>query len=375
MKKIYILLTIFGFFTTNAQLSNKHWLPPLHSRDDSAIENHYLYISTPETVAFQVTVTTGNGTPIAGSPFTISQSTPIVVSVGSGQPTDMFLDVADVNIVKNDKGLILQGAKDFYVSFRMRAANHAETLISKGRPGIGTSFRLGSTPQGGEVSIRNFVSSVMATENNTVINLSDYNSNVVFVSGTGNITSDSQTFTLNEGESIVFSGYTDVNANWTGFIGASLTATKPVAVSTGNSTGGVSNNGSDFTLDQIVSSSQIGTEYIFIEGNGLPQMELPLIIANEDNTQIFVNGNTVAATTLNAGDYYLVPNSQYQGSATNKNIYVKSSKPVFAYQLIGGDNSYPTSGLNFIPPLSCFFQILFIYQQSTKLVVLITMPT
>jgi gliding motility-associated-like protein len=355
MKNIYILLTFFAFYASNAQLSNKHWLPPLHSRDETAIENHYLYLSTPETVPFQVTVTTGNGTPIAGSPFTISQSTPVVVTVGFGQPTQMFLDITDVNIVKNDKGLILQGAKDFYVSFRMRSANHAETLISKGRPGIGTSFRLGSTPQGGEVFIRNFVSSVMATENNTIINLSDYNPNVVFVSGLGNITSDTQTFTLNAGETIVFSGYTDVTDNWTGFIGALLTATKPVAVSTGNATGGVSNNGQDFTLDQIVSSSQIGTEYIFIEGNGLPEMELPLIIADEDNTQIFVNGNTTAATTLNAGDFYLVPNSEYQGT-NNKNIYVKSSKPVFAYQLIGGASSFPTSGLNFIPPLSCFFQ-------------------
>ena len=357
MKKIYLLLASLTFFTNHAQLSNKHWLPPLHSRDATAIENHYLYISTPETVPFQVTVTTGNGTPIAGSPFTISQTTPVVVSVGSGQPTNMFLSLIDVNIVKNDKGLILEGPKDFYVSFRMRQQNHAETLISKGKPGIGTSFRLGSTPQGGEVSIRNFVSSVMATENNTVINLSDYNTNVVFVSGTGNITADTQTFTLNAGESIVFSGYTNVAANLTGFIGASLTATKPVAVSTGNATGGVSGTGSDFTLDQIVSSSQIGTEYIFIQGNGLPQMELPLIIANEDNTEIFINGNTVPVSpTLNAGDYYLVPNSNYQGSGTNKNIYVKASKPVFAYQLIGGDSSYPTSGLNFIPPLSCFFQ-------------------
>ena len=357
MKNIYILLAFLTFFTNYAQLSNKHWLPPLHSRDATAIENHYLYISTPETVPFQVTVTTGNGTPIAGSPFTISQTTPVVVSVGSGQPTNMFLSLIDVNIVKNDKGLILEGPKDFYVSFRMRQQNHAETLISKGKPGIGTSFRLGSTPQGGEVSIRNFVSSVMATENNTVINLSDYNTNVVFVSGTGNITADTQTFTLNAGESIVFSGYTNVAANLTGFIGASLTATKPVAVSTGNATGGVSGTGSDFTLDQIVSSSQIGTEYIFIQGNGLPQMELPLIIANEDNTEIFINGNTVPVSpTLNAGDYYLVPNSNFQGSGTNKNIYVKSSKPVFAYQLIGGDSSYPTSGLNFIPPLSCFFQ-------------------
>ena len=355
MKKILCFLLLFTFITNQAQLSNKHWLPPLHSRDASAIDDHYLYLSTPEVTPFQVVVTTGNGTPIAGSPFTISQSTPVIVTVGIGQPTQMFLDLNDVNIVKSDKGIILQGPKDFYVSFRMRHQNHAETLISKGKPGIGTSFRLGSTPQGGEVSIRNFVSSVMATEDNTVINLSDYNTNVIFVSGAGDITSNTQTFTLNAGQSIIFSGYTNVIDNLTGFIGALLTATKPVAVSTGNATGGVTNNGSDFTLDQIVSSSQIGTEYIFIEGNGLPQMESPLIIADEDNTQIFVNGNPVAAITLNAGDYYLVPNSQYQGTI-NKNIYVKSSKPVFAYQLIGGSASTPTSGLNFIPPLSCFFQ-------------------
>jgi len=355
MKNYLLILSFFTFFISQAQLSNKHWLPPLHSRDDSAIQDHYIYISTAEVTPFQVIVTTGNGAPISGSPFTISQTAPAVVNVGNGQPTSMFLDISDVNSIQSDKGLILEGTKDFYVSFRMRHFNHAETLISKGRPGIGTDFRLGSTPQGGEVSIRNFVSSVMATENNTSITLSDYNTNVEFVSGTGLITDDTQTFILNAGQSIVFSGYADNPDNWTGFIGASLTSTKPVAVSTGNATGGVTTNGSDFTLDQIVSSSQIGTEYIFIEGNGLPEMESPLIIADEDNTDVFVNGNATAAITLNAGDYYLVPNSEYQGT-TNRNIYVKSSKPVFAYQLIGGDNSSPTSGLNFIPPLSCFFQ-------------------
>ena len=355
MKNYLLLLSFFTFFISQAQLSNKHWLPPLHSRDETAIQDHYIYISTAEVTPFQVVVTTGNGVPIAGSPFTISQTTPVVVTVGNGQPTSMFLDISDVNTVQSDKGLILEGTKDFYVSFRMRHQNHAETLISKGRPGIGTDFRLGSTPQGGEVSIRNFVSSVMATEDNTSITLSDYNTAVEFVSGTGLITADTQTFLLNAGQTIVFSGYADNFNNWTGFIGASLTSTKPVAVSTGNATAGVTNNGSDFTLDQIVSSSQIGTEYIFIEGNGLPDMESPLIIADDDNTQIFVNGNPTAAITLNAGDYFLVPNSAYQGT-TNRNIYVKSSKPVFAYQLIGGDNSSPTSGLNFIPPLSCFFQ-------------------
>ena len=355
MKKLtYIFLLIFCN-TIFAQLSNKHWLPPLHSRDASGIQDHYIYISTAETTPFLVQVTTGDGVPIAGSPFTVSQANPTVIEIGFGQPTSMFLDVSDVNSVQSDKGLILQGPKDFYVSFRMRHTNHAETLISKGRPGIGTDFRLGSTPQGGEVSIRNFVSSVMATEDNTTITLSDYDTSVEFVSGGGIISDDTQTFTLNKGQSIVFSGYTDIFNNWTGFIGASLTATKPVAVNTGNATGGVTGSGSDFTLDQIVSSSQIGTEYIFIEGNGLPEMESPLIIANADNTEIYVNGSTVPTTVLNAGDFYLAPNSSYQGTI-NRNMYVKSSKPVFAYQLIGGDDSSPTSGLNFIPPLSCFFQ-------------------
>lgn len=353
-KSIYIFLLLFSNVLL-AQLSNKHWLPPLHSRDELAIQDHHIYISTAETTPFLVTVKTGNGVPIAGSPFTVSRAVPAIINIGNGQPTSMFLDVVDVNIVKNDKGLILEGPKDFYVSFRMRASNHAETLISKGRPGIGTSFRLGSLPQGGELSLRNFVSSVMATEDNTTITLSDYDPGVEFVSGAGAITDDTQTFTLNQGETIVFSGYADNFSNWDGFIGALLTSTKPVAVNTGNAHGGVTAEGSDLTLDQIVSSSQIGTEYIFIEGKGLPEMESPLIIANEDNTEIYINGATLPATILNAGDYYLVPNSFYQGSA-HQNIYLKSSKPVFAYQLLGGDANSATSGLNFIPPLSCFFQ-------------------
>ena len=148
MKNYLLFLSFFTFFISQAQLSSKHWLPPLHSRDETAIQDHYIYISTAEITPFQVTVTTGDGTPITGSPFTLSQATPVVITVGNGQPSSMFLDISDVNIVNSDKGLILEGPKDFYVSFRKRQQNHAKTLISKGRPGSGTDFRLGSTPQG-----------------------------------------------------------------------------------------------------------------------------------------------------------------------------------------------------------------------------------
>ena len=124
---------------------------------------------------------------------------------------------------------------------------------------------------------------------------------IVFKSGTGDITSDNQSFTLNAGQSIVFSGYSDIAANLDGIIGALITSNKPVAVNTGNVFGGIENGRADITLDQIVSASQIGNEYIFIEGNGLPSMEMPLIVANEDGTAIYINGNPTPIATIDAG--------------------------------------------------------------------------
>ena len=354
-KKLFIPLILLATSISFSQLSNKHWIPPLHSRSESAIQDHYLYLSTPEVTPFLVTVTDGNGAPFPGSPFTLSQATPIVITIGNGQPTKMFLDIADVNTVVSNSGIIAQGTKDFYASFRMRHTSHAETLISKGRPGIGTSFRLGCMINEIIDNRKSFVSSVMATEDNTTVTLSNYNTGVVFASGTGDITADSQTFILNEGQSVVFSGYSMYLENLEGIIGALISSDKPVAVNTGNALGGIDEGRGDFTLDQIVSASQIGTEYIFIEGNGTPEMETPLIVAHEDGTEIFINDDNTPTTTINAGQFYLIPNSRYQGTI-NRNIYVKTNKPVFAYQLIGGGNDTATSGMNFIPPLSCFFQ-------------------
>ena len=355
MKKLAILFLLLSSLISFSQLSNKHWIPPLHSRDSGQISDQYIYLSTNETTPFQVTATDGNGTPYAGSPFTISAATPISFTIGTGQPTKMFLSLSDVNTVVSGKGVLLQGTKDFYVSFRMRNSNHAETIISKGKPGIGTSFRLGCLINEDQDSRKNFVASVMATENNTTVTLSDYNTGVIFSSGTGNITADTQTFTLNAGQCIVFTGYSNVTANLDGIIGGLITSNKPVAVNTGNALGGIDNGKADLTLDQIVSASQIGTDYIFIEGNGSNLMENPLIVAHENNTDIYINGSTAPITTINAGQYYLVPNSYYQGT-NNRNIYVRASKPVFAYQFLGGGNNSATAGLNFIPPLSCFFQ-------------------
>ena len=354
LKRILFFLIIISN-VCYSQLSNKHWLPPLHTRDGSTIEDHYVYLSTAESIPFLVTVTDGSGAPFPGSPFSLSATNPVVINVGFGESTKMFLDISDVNTILSDKGLILEGPEEFYASFRMRHTSHSETLISKGRPGIGTSFRLGCMINETLDGRKSFVSSVMATEDNTTMTISDYDSGVIFATASGNLSTPSQTFVLNAGQSVIFSGYSLFGTNADGIIGALISSDKPVAVNTGNALGGIEENRADFTLDQIVSASQIGTEYIFIEGNGLPSMETPLIVAHENNTEIYINGSATPAAIINSGDYFLVDNSFYQGT-TNRNIYVQTSKPVFAYQLLGGGNDTATSGLNFIPPLSCFFQ-------------------
>lgn len=357
MRFLLILILIISN-TANAQLSKKHWIPPIHTRGgENLVKDHYVYLSTPEATPFQVTVKRGDGSNILGSPFTISSGNPARITIGNTQPSVMFVSRSDVNIVKSDNGLILEGPKEFYATFKARADNHAEILVATGYQGIGNQFRLGSLPQNQDGTVRNFFASFMATEDNTTVTISDYDTGVEFVTAGANDTSDSKTFTMNEGETVTVSGYTDVPANLSGFVGALVTSTKPIAVNTGNAFAGMStpDDGQDFTFDQIVPVQEVGKEYVVVRGNGSDNVERPLIIATENNTQIYINGSAIPFTTLNSGEYTLIPSSMYQG-VNNQNMYIASSKPVYLYQIIGGDISDATSGLNFIPPLSCFFQ-------------------
>ena len=340
-----------------SQLSNKHWLPPLHSRLDYIVEEQYVYLSTPEPVSFAVTITDGGGNPIAGSPFFISQGNPVRVFISNQQPSVMFLGGDDLHQVIGDKGLILEGSKEFYASFRVNSEAHAETLIMKGKEALGTEFRLGSLPQSSFGIARNFVASFMATENNTRVRVNEYDTGVIFYADGTEILSNALSFRLNAGQVVVITGYSDVLENLSGFVGALVKSDKPIVVNSGNALAGMrtAEDGQDFALDQIVPLEKVGTQYALVRGNGSNFSEYPLVIATQDNTEIFVNGSTTALASLSAGQFYLINNSNYQG-VNNKNMYVTSNNPIYMYQIIAGSTSDATNGLNFIPPLSCFFQ-------------------
>lgn len=358
MKKIcflvfYILLSL----NSNAQFSKTHYIPPLSGSSDIVPENQYLYISTPTTTPVNFKIKEIGGNIIPG---TVSKSTPYVHYVGNGIDTQLHIDASLTNTVFNNKGYIIEAEDLVYVSARVTAAggNHAGELLSKGLASLGTRFRIGAfintlLPLNITSEITSFVS-VMATENNTTVSFSDIKNGVSIINSS--IGNSSFNVTLNSGESYVIAIYGMAQANKDGLIGSLVTSDKPVVVNCGSFAG---SNGEmqnlDLGFDQIVSAERTGTDYIFIKSTGKNNVERVLLVADQDNTDIFLNGSTTPSYNLNAGQYIALIGSDF---SVNGNLYVNTNNPsknIFAYQSVGDDSqdNQANQELFFVPPLSC----------------------
>jgi gliding motility-associated-like protein len=354
MKKSLILLLILLSIKVFPQFSKTHYIPPLSSSNDVEPEDQYLYISTPSVTPVHFRIINLGGSTEEG---TVSRDTPYISSLGFGADTQLNVAQSEVNTVLTNKGFIVEADDMIYVTARVIAgnSNQAGELVSKGLAALGTQFRIGGLlntllPNYGTVDYT-FVS-ILATENDTHVSFSDIFAPIQLVNnpGAGNTPSD---ITLNSGESFVMAVQGPLEANRDGLIGSLVTSDKPIALncgSFGGSNGEMSNL--DLGFDQIVSAERTGTDYIFIKSTGLPNVEKVLIIAHENGTQIFKDGSTTPVAMLNAGQYMTFNGNDYSGSG---NLYVHSSKNIFAYQSIGDDGRTDQANqeLFFVPPLSC----------------------
>lgn len=337
-----------------SQFSKTHYIPPLSSSGDVVPEDQYLYISTPSLTPVNFRIINLGGGVEEG---TVSRDNPYVSDIGFGDDTQLNVSQDRVNQIMSDKGYIVEGEDLIYVSARVIAgnSNQAGIVVSKGLAALGTQFRIGGflnelVPNYTTVDYT-FVS-ILATENNTHVSFSGIGPGVSLINNgaAGNTPSD---ITLNSGQSFVMAVQGPNNSNRSGLIGSLVSSDKPIAVNCG-SYGGTNGEMSNLDLgfDQIVSAERTGTDYIFIRGTGQDPVERILLIANEDDTQIYLGNSTTPQMTLTAGDWMNIPGDLYDA---NGNLYVHATKNVFAYQSIG-DDSRPDQAnqeLFFVPPLSC----------------------
>ena len=359
MKKILSFFLIFYIFSTSlAQLDREHWFAPMVDRTGNPNPYQKLYLSTNRTTPFAVTIYNNN---VVIGTVTISKNNPQKFDVLrdyiiTTQQTDLFTPTS--------KGLYLKADFPFYANLRFSVFNHAEIITSKGIASTGTTFHAASAPITVNNDILNFMTSVLATEDNTTVTISGYKNTVQFSNGTSGATNPTLTFTLNKGQSYIIDGIGNITGNFDGFIGAKIVATKPINITNGNFNGQYAGNNptsSDILMDQSIPVSQLGTTFALVKGNGNigSNMEGAVVIATQDNTAVYVNNELTPIANLNTGQYFVIPDTKYQlQGTTHYNLYVVTSKNAYVYQILAGaattGNEVATGGFNFIPALNCY---------------------
>ena len=356
-----LLVVTFSY----GQLDSIHYIPPLHAANASGA--HFLYLSTPETDQFYIQIRLGDGTTARDDSgqlldqIPISNSSPAVISLGNadiGAMVPTLVSVGQLNANISSKGLIISAGKSFYCNLRIRSGLQAASLTSKGQQAKGTDFRIGhieGIPLLASTIQRSNVFSVMATEDQTVVRLSDYDTGIEFEAFPTRIRPGPETtFTLQKGESRVFSVYYDrlrPPANSNGLMGARLESNLPVVVNSGSWLGSPYNfNNQDIGIDQIVPVEILNQDYILVRGDGPVDLETPLAIATQDQTEIYINGLPTPFATLDAGEWIRIPESFY---TVDQNMYIHGTNPFYVYQMLAGANDGRTGGLNFVPSLGC----------------------
>jgi len=360
-KLLYLLIIVFVGFSVHGQFSKTHYIPPLSNSSSMIIGNKFIYISTPSINPINVQLKEIGGNTINAS---VSRDAPFVYDTNSGTPDQLFVNQNQVNEVLSNKGYIIEAEDVVYVSVRVDTSDgfQAGALVSKGLASLGTEFRIGgflNTLVQSYSNIHHTFITVLATENNTEVSFSNIKPNATLL----NSTTGSNPFTvvLNSGESYAVAVQGPNTNNRDALIGALVNSDKPIVVNCG-SIGGTNGELSNLDLgfDQIVGAQRVGNEYIFLRNTGQDNVERVLLIANEDNTGIYMNGSTTPSYILNAGDY-----GTYIGADFNPEgvLYIRSAdatdplikKNVFAYQSIG-DNVFTGQAnqeMFFVPPLSC----------------------
>ncbi|MCZ4695857.1 hypothetical protein DWB61_14515 [Ancylomarina euxinus] len=376
---IFLILSLFAP-KVFAQLDYIHYVPPLYngSNTNKDIGRNVVVITTDSRDLIDVWIYKGDNNLLAQiqvsrfEPYRYVFETSRADNYGEiySYPIDYEFPIGvvganELNTVLVDAGLkFISYDAPIYVNMRHITQDQGGSLTTKGRFAMGQEFRTGHvyTANVGATFRRAHFFSVMATEDTTTVKFTDIKTEVISQLIAGSIEPfaisalDTITVLLQKGQSYVIGIDHDTKGFGTGNMnalnGTHILSDKDIVVNTGSWTSG-SSAGQDMGIDQIVPYEQIRDKYIVLKGEGNSSTEVPIVVATEDGTDIYLNGSSTPINSfpLSAGEPYLVTTGNYY----NDKIYIDTKgKNVYVYQTLSGSSSKigPTVGMNFIAPLS-----------------------
>lgn len=229
---------------------------------------------------------------------------------------------SQLNVLENrpanqvlQKGLLISASAPVTAYYEVASTVNPEIFPMKGSNALGTSFMV-PAQNVFENRVGSSAADLVATEDNTTVTITPGNNAVGRPAG--------QTFsiTLNRGEtwSLRAAGIEATSK----LIGTFISSDKPVAVTISDDS---ILNGFNYDLvgDQLVPIAITGMEYIAVKG--FAEQESLFVLATEDNTEVEVPARGFTLR-LNRGE-------QAQINLADAALYIRASKPVYAYQLTG----------------------------------------
>ena len=175
------------------------------------------------------------------------------------------------------------------------------------------------------------------------------------------------TFTVNLNKGQTWSGLATSQAAANHLWGSSVTSNHPIAITmTDDLLYGITGC-ADLVGDQIVPVGINGTDYVVIKGNLTNNGNRAFILATQNNTSVYIDGNATPVTTLAKGQLY-------DHNILNPSSYISASLPVYVFQTSGFGCEL---GGALIPSINCngSRQVVFTRTTSQQLGVLIATQT
>lgn len=313
---LFVALSIFSSITLNAQTDQQFWFVA-----PEVTSNH-----GDNPIVFRVSAFSEDANITVSQPANPNFA-PISLTIAAGTTETIDL-TAFQNLIENqpanqalNKGLLLESSVPVTAYYEVNNFVNPEIFALKGKNALGQTFY---TPfptdynNGAYTPLAISGFDIVATEDNTQITITPTADLVTHPAGVP------FTISLNRGQTYSCIS-TSTNAA-TRPVGTSVASNKPIAITLKDDSGALGGC-RDLMGDQLVPTGVIGTEYIVMKGF-LNSNERAYVLAIENNTEVFLDGNATPVATLNIGQ-------QFPIDIVNPTHYITSSAPVYVLHASG----------------------------------------